>query len=34
MYMSSDKNEHGILFWGRRRYSKAKEGKLIAVDSS
>jgi hypothetical protein len=28
MHMSSDKNEHGILFWGRRRYRKAKDGKL------
>jgi len=34
MYMSSDKNEHGILFWGRGRYSKAECGKLIAVGSS
>lgn len=32
--LCSEKNERGMLFWGRRQYSKAKDGKLIAVGSS
>lgn len=34
VYMSNNKNEHGILLWGKSRYSKTKDGKLIAVGSS